>query len=88
VAPASSVGGVGRRRPLRPGCQRDGGTGGAKHGSGSCSSLIGRYVRACTALWTARRGVHLDGGHGGAVERRCGREEKAGALNRVGLDRR
>jgi hypothetical protein len=45
-------------------------------------------VHACTALWMARGGVHLDGGHGGAVEWWCGREEKAGALNRAGLDRR
>jgi hypothetical protein len=50
---------------------------GHREGMCVCALLCGR----------ARGGVHLDGGHGGAVERRCGREEKAGTLNRAGLDR-
>jgi hypothetical protein len=33
-------------------------------------------------------GEFTGGGADGAVERRCGREEKAGALNRAGLNRR
>jgi hypothetical protein len=52
AAPASSVGGVGRRRPLRPGFRRDGDAGGARRGSGSCNRSLGRHVRVCTALWT------------------------------------
>jgi hypothetical protein len=84
----SSVGGIGRRRLLRPGCRRDGGAGGARRGSESGSRSLGRHVRACTALWTGagrsspRRRPWR---RGGAAVRR---EEKAGALNRAGLGRR
>jgi hypothetical protein len=48
----SSVGGVGLRRPLRPGCRRDGNAGIARCGSRRCSRSLGRHVRACIALWT------------------------------------
>jgi hypothetical protein len=37
---------------------------------------------ACIARWTGVGRVHLDAGHGGAVERRCGREEEAGTFYR------
>jgi hypothetical protein len=44
-------------------------------------------VRVCTTCWTCAGRVHLDGGHGGAMEQRCGREEEAGALNRAARGR-
>jgi hypothetical protein len=48
AAPMSLVGGVGQRWPLRPGCRRDGGAGGARRGVGRCCRSLGRGVRACT----------------------------------------
>jgi hypothetical protein len=88
AAPVGSVGGVGRRRPLRPGCQRDGGAGGARRGVGRCYRSLGRGVRACTTSWTARGGVHLGGGgnHGGARQGRLGKDTRDGrrCLNRPG----
>jgi hypothetical protein len=79
-ARSAALGGTGR-------CRRDGGAGSARRGSGSCSRSLGRHVQCAQLCGRVRGGVHLDGGHCGVVERRCGREEKAGALNRAGLDR-
>jgi hypothetical protein len=88
AAPVGSIGGVGRRRPMRPGCWRDGGAGGARRGVGRCCRSLGRGMRACTTSWRARGGVHLGGGgnHGGARQGQLGKDARDGrqCLNRPG----
>jgi hypothetical protein len=83
-----SVGGVGWRRPLRPGCRRDGGAGGARRHVGRCCKSLGRGVRACATSWMARGGLRLGGGgnHGGAKQGRLGKDARDGwrCLNRPG----
>jgi hypothetical protein len=82
----SSVGGAGRRRPLRPGCRQDSGAGGVRRGVGRHRRSLGRGCVCVRNSQRARGGVHLGGGgnHGDAQQGRTGRWR---CLNRPGSHR-
>jgi hypothetical protein len=83
AAPVSSVGGAGRRRPLRLDCWRDGGTGGVRRGVGRYRRSLGR---GCVCVrnfaegagrssprrrWQPRRRTARAARQGRAGRRRC-----------------
>jgi hypothetical protein len=77
AAPVSSVGGAGRRRPLRPGCRRDGG---ARRGVGRCRRSLGTGC-ACMHNFVegaGRSSPRGDGNHGGARQGQLGKDARDG----------
>jgi hypothetical protein len=80
ATPVSSLGGAGRRQPLRPGCRQDGSAGGTRRGVGRCRRSLGRGC-ACVrnfAEGAGRSSPRGDGNHDSARQGRLGKDARDG----------